>query len=63
MSITVGLQVPVIPFVEVLTRFGTDAPAHMVMAPPHEKAGVIFGVIFTVKLTGTAHCPEAGWNM
>jgi hypothetical protein len=48
------------PLAELAGRAGTLPPAHIVVAVPKLKAGVIFGFTVTVKLFGTAHCPEPG---
>ena len=48
------------PLVELAGRAGTLPPAHIVVAAPKLKAGVIFGFTVTVKLLGTAHCPGPG---
>lgn len=63
MSTPDGLQVPVIPFVDVFGSAGTVSPAQIVNAVPKLKVGVIFGATVTVKVTGGAHAPAAGVNV
>ena len=63
MFTTAGLQVPVIPLVDVLGNVGTDPPAQMVNAVPKLNAGVIFGFTVTINVTCTAHIPAVGVNV
>jgi hypothetical protein len=58
-----GLQLPVIPFVDVVVKVGTDAPAHMVVEVPKLNVGVIFGLTVTVNVVDVAHCPAVGVNV
>ena len=59
MLITAGLQVPVIPFGEVVANVGTVLPEHMVNGVTL-KFGVMLLVTVTFKVTDEAHCPEFG---
>lgn len=63
MSTTLGLQVPVIPFVERPCSVGTVPPAHIVNEVPNRNVGVMFGFTVTAKLAGKAHCPASGVNV
>ena len=63
MSIVAGLQVPVIPFEELVGNAGTVPPAQMVNDVPKEKVGVTLGFTVTTKLVGTAHSPAVGVNV
>ena len=63
MSIAAGFQVPVIPFVEVVGKTGTVAPAQADEVIPKLNAGVIFGLTVTVKVVPVAHCPTLGVNV
>ena len=58
-----GLQVPVIPFAEVVGKIGTVAPAHADEVIPKLNVGVIFGLTVTVKVVPVAHCPLLGVNV
>ncbi len=60
LSTVAGLQVPVIPFEELVGSVGTDSPAQIVSVVPNVKVGVIFGLTVTLKLAGRAHCPASG---
>lgn len=60
MSIEVGLQVPVIPFVDVVGNDGTVAPVHIVIDVPKLNVGVNIGFTVTVKVAVSAHCPASG---
>ena len=55
-----GLQVPVMPLVDVVGKVGTLVPAQMVNAAPKSNVGVMFGVTVTVNVVGTAHCDDEG---
>jgi len=57
---TEGLQVPVIPFVDVVGNAGTLPPAQIVKLVPKLKVGVIFGLTVTVNVAVVAHCPAFG---
>ena len=48
---TDGLQVPVIPLVDVLGSTGTDPPAQIANDVPKLNDGVIFGLTVTVNIT------------
>ena len=60
LSTTAGLQVPVIPLVDVVDRTGAVPPSHILSDVPKLKVGVIFGFTVTVKVTGSAQIPAAG---
>ena len=53
-----GLQVPVMPFVEVLVKVGTPSPLQMVKEVPKLKVGVITGFTVTAKVTDGAQGSE-----
>lgn len=55
LSTTDGLQVPVIPFVEVVGNDGTVPPAQIVRLVPKLNVGVIFGFTVTVNVVPVAH--------
>ena len=59
--IVAGLQVPVIPFVDVVGRAG--AVLFWQSGPICVNAGVTFGVIVIVKVVVVAHWPAAGVNV
>ena len=63
MFTTAGLQVPVIPLVDVFGNAGTDPPAQIVNDVPKLNAGVIFGLTVTVNITCSAHTPAVGVNV
>ena len=63
MSMIAGLQVPVMPFVEVVGNVGMDAPAQIVELVPKLNEGVIFGLTVTVNVVEVAHCPVPGVNV
>ena len=54
---------PVIPFVEVVARVGTGAPAQIVRVVPKLNVGVRIGLTVTVNVAGTAHNPADGVNV
>ena len=56
---TDGLQVPTIPFGEVVANVGTVLPEQMVKGVML-KFGVMLFVTVTFKVTDEAHCPEFG---
>jgi len=56
-----GLQVPLMPFVEVVGRAGIEAPEQN--GPAELKAGVTTGLIVIVSVVVTAHCPADGVNV
>jgi len=56
-----GLQVPVMPLVEVVGRAGIEAPEQY--GPTELKAGVTIGLIVIVSVVVTAHCPAEGVNV
>jgi len=58
-----GLQVPVIPLVDVPGNDGTDEPAQYDWAFPKENVGVITGLMVTVNVVDRAHCPAEGVNV
>jgi hypothetical protein len=57
---TAGLQVPVIPVVDIFGRVGTVPPEQMVNDVPKVNVGVIFGATVTVNVTTVAHKPDVG---
>ena len=56
---TAGLQVPVIPFGEVVANVGTVLPEQNVKGVTL-KFGVMLFVTVTFKVTDEAHCPAFG---
>lgn len=58
-----GLQLPLIPLVDAEGSAGTEAPEQMASAFPKVNNGVTLGVIVTVSVAGSAHCPAAGVNV
>ena len=60
MSTTAALQVPVIPFVDVVGNVGTTPPAQIDKLVPKANAGNVFGVTVTVNDVVVAHCPAPG---
>ncbi len=63
LSIEEGLQVPVIPFVDVVGKAGVAAPLQILKAVPKLNVGVMFGFTVTVNVIGNAHCPAVGVNV
>lgn len=63
MSTTVGFQVPVILFVEVVGNVGTAPPAHIVKFVPKVNVGGMLGLTVTVNVVGFAHNPAVGVNV
>lgn len=64
MSTDAGFHVPVIPFVEVVTRVGTAVPWQIVALVPKLNVGVIVaGLTVTSSVVVVAHCPAAGVNV
>jgi hypothetical protein len=57
---TAGLQVPVMPLVDVVGKVGTVPPSQMVNDVPKLKVGVIFGATVTVNVMLVAHKPAVG---
>ena len=57
--IAAGLQVPTIPFGEVVARVGTALPEQIVNGVTL-KSGMMLFVTVTFKVTDEAHCPEFG---
>jgi len=53
-----GLQVPFIPFVEVVGSAGIEAPAQY--GPGVANVGVMVGIISIVRVVMEAHCPDVG---
>ena len=51
MLTTAGLQVPVIPFDEVVGNAGTASPSQIVALVPKENEGVVTGFTVTVNVT------------
>jgi len=60
---TDGLHVPVIPFVDVVGKVGTDPPAQIFNDVPKLNVGVTIKLTVTVNITGVAHCPASGVNV
>jgi hypothetical protein len=58
-----GLQVPVMPFVEVGGKAGTVAPAQITSEGPKANVGTVFWLTVTVSDVVVAHCPAAGVNV
>ena len=52
---TVGVQVPVNPFVEVVGNKGTVLPAQADSEEPNANTGTSFGLMVTKTLVGVAH--------
>ncbi len=63
LSTVEGLQVPVMPFADIVGNDGTVWPAQMVRLVPKLNVGVMFGATVTVKVAGTAHNPAVGVNV
>ena len=57
---TAGLQVPVIPLVDVFINAGTDPPEQMVSDVPKSNEGVRLGLTVTVKVIVVAQIPASG---
>jgi len=55
LSITEGLHVPAIPFVDVAGNVGADVPAHMVRDVPKLNVGVRIGFTVTANVVVVAH--------
>jgi hypothetical protein len=55
-----GLQVPVIPLLDVFGSVGTLAPSHILNEVPKLNVGVMFGFTVTVNVAVVAHCPAVG---
>lgn len=51
------------PFVDVVGKGGTVAPAQMVKDVPKLKVGGMFGLTVTVNVAGVAHNPAVGVNV
>jgi hypothetical protein len=58
-----GLHVPVMPFVDVVGKDGTDCPAQIVRLVPKLNVGATFGVTVTVNVAVVAQSPGVGVNM
>ena len=56
-----GLQVPAIPFVDVVGSIGATAPLQI--GAITLKFGNTEGLTVTVSVVGVAHCPTAGVNV
>ena len=63
MSITEGLQLPVILFVDVVANAGTASPAQMIMLVPKPNVGVTTGSTVTTNVAVVAHGPGSGVNI
>ncbi len=57
-----GLQVPVMPLVDVSGNIAAVAPAQIVCAVPKLNVGVRFGFTVTLNVVLVAHCPAEGVN-
>ena len=57
---TAGLQVPVIPFNDVLGNVGTVPLPQMVSDVPNENTGTVLGVTTTTTVVGKAQLPGVG---
>ena len=55
-----GLQLPVIPLIEVAGNEGTAAPSQIVCEVPKENVGVTFGLTVTLNTSVVAHIPAEG---
>jgi hypothetical protein len=60
LSKTEGLQLPVIPLLDINGTEGTVPPAQMVSDVPKLKVGVMFGFTVTVKFVVVAQSPAVG---
>ena len=60
LSIAERLQVPVIPFVDVVGNAGAVAFSQIVIAVPKLNAGVMFGLTVTANVAIIAHWPAVG---
>jgi len=58
-----GIQVPVMPLVDVLGNVGTVPLPQITELVPKLKVGVIFGLTVTVNVNGSAHSPVVGVNV
>ena len=58
-----GLQVPVMPWVEVPGKAGTVPPEQIDKLVPKLKDGVILGATVTVNVVVVAHFPAVGVNV
>ena len=58
-----GLQVPVIPFPDVVGNAGTVPPAQMVNVVPKLNVGTMLGFTVTVNVAGKAQTPAVGVNV
>ena len=63
MLTTAGLQVPGIPFNDVVGKTGTVSPEQIVSVGPKLKVVIVFGSTVTVRVAGVAHCPAVGVNV
>jgi hypothetical protein len=63
LSTVEGLQVPVIPLVDVVANVGTVPPAQIVKLVPKLNVGGTFGFTVTVYVAGSAHNPAVGVNV
>ena len=63
MSTVEGFHVPFIPFVDVVGKTGTLAPAQIDKLVPKVNVGVILGLTVTENVAVVAHCPAVGVNV
>jgi hypothetical protein len=59
-STTAGLQVPVMPFNDVLGNVGTVPLPQIVRPVPNENTGTVFGITTTTTVVGKAQLPGVG---
>ncbi len=60
LSTVEGLQVPVIPLVDVVGKAGAVVPAQIDWLVPKLNTGVMIGLTVTVNVAVVAHCPAVG---
>ena len=60
---TAGLQVPVIPFIELAGKVTTGSPAQIVVLVPKGKAGTTFGFTTTLKVVPATHPADVAVNV
>ena len=63
LSAPAGLQVPVMPFDEVVGNVGAAPPAQIVAFAPKLNVGVIFGLMVTANVNVVAQRPAVGTNV
>ena len=60
LSVTAGLQAPMIPLADVVGNVGAVAPSHILIAVPKLNVGVTFGFTVTANVVGNAQSPAVG---